>query len=117
VLCYEAGRDGFWIARYLLAQGIEVRIMHPASIPVERRGRRAKLVPIRIRGADPRIIRLIQKWLKAGVLEDEVVMVSDRGTGQGSVASPLLANIYLHYVFDVWANRWRQREATRALSS
>ena len=46
---------------------------------------------------DKRIIRLIQKWLKAGLLEDGVVTVSDRGTGQGSVASPLLANIYLHY--------------------
>jgi len=44
-----------------------------------------------------RIIRLIQKWLKAGILEDRVVAVSDRGTGQGSVISPLLANIYLHY--------------------
>ena len=61
---------------------------------------------------DPRIIRLIQKWLKAGVLEDGVVTVSDRGTGQGSVISPLLANIYLHYVFDLWAERWRRREAT-----
>ena len=60
---------------------------------------------------DRRIIRLIQKWLKAGILEDEVVTVSDKGTGQGSVISPLLANIYLHYVFDLWANRWRQREA------
>ena len=61
---------------------------------------------------DPRIIRLIQKWLKAGYLEDEVVTASDKGTGQGSVASPLLANIYLHYVFDLWADRWRRREAT-----
>jgi RNA-directed DNA polymerase len=61
---------------------------------------------------DPRIIRLIQKWLKAGYLEDDVVMTSDKGTGQGSVASPLLANIYLHYVFDLWADRWRRREAT-----
>ena len=61
---------------------------------------------------DPRIIRLIQKWLKAGVLEDGVVTVSDKGTGQGSVASPLLANVYLHYVFDLWADRWRRREAT-----
>src|SRR6476659_8512047 len=61
---------------------------------------------------DPRIIRLIQKWLKAGILEDGVVTISDRGTGQGSVASPLLSNVYLHYVFDLWANRWRQREAT-----
>ena len=61
---------------------------------------------------DPRIIRLIQKWLKAGILEDEVVTVSDKGTGQGSVASPLLANVYLHYVLDLWAERWRRREAT-----
>jgi len=61
---------------------------------------------------DPRIIRLIQKWLRAGVLEDGVVTVSEKGTGQGSVASPLLANIYLHYVFDLWAERWRRREAT-----
>jgi RNA-directed DNA polymerase len=61
---------------------------------------------------DPRIIRLIQKWLRAGVLEDGAVTISDRGTGQGSVASPLLANIYLHYVFDLWAERWRRRDAT-----
>src|SRR5437660_1578253 len=61
---------------------------------------------------DKRIIRLIQKWLRVGVLEDGVVTASDRGTGQGSVISPLLANIYLHYVFDLWAERWRQREAT-----
>ena len=64
------------------------------------------------RVGDPRIIRLIRKWLKAGVLEDGVVTTSDRGTGQGSVISPLLANIYLHYVFDLWAARWRRREAT-----
>src|SRR5690348_13743805 len=63
------------------------------------------------RVGDRRIIRLIQKWLKAGVLEDGVVTVSDRGTGQGSVISPLLANVYLHYVFDLWAERWRHREA------
>jgi group II intron reverse transcriptase/maturase len=60
---------------------------------------------------DRRIIRLIRKWLKAGTLEDGVVTVSDRGTGQGSVVSPLLANIYLHYALDLWAVRWRQREA------
>jgi RNA-directed DNA polymerase len=61
---------------------------------------------------DRRIIRLIQKWLKAGVMEDGVVTVSDRGTGQGSVISPLLANIYLHYALDLWALRWRRREVT-----
>jgi len=60
---------------------------------------------------DPRILRLIQKWLTAGVLEDGVVNVSETGTGQGSVISPLLANVYLHYVFDLWAERWRRREA------
>ena len=61
---------------------------------------------------DPRMIRLIQKWLKAGILENEVVTVSEMGTGQGSVASPLLSNVYLHYVFDLWAERWRRREAS-----
>jgi RNA-directed DNA polymerase len=61
---------------------------------------------------DKRMIRLIQKWLKVGVLEDGMVTVSDKGTGQGAVISPLLANIYLHYVLDLWAERWRRREAT-----
>jgi RNA-directed DNA polymerase len=61
---------------------------------------------------DRRIIRLIQKWLKVGILEDGIVTVSDKGTGQGSVISPLLANIYLHYALDLWAERWRRREAT-----
>ncbi len=61
---------------------------------------------------DPRIVRLIRKWLKAGVLEDGIVTISDSGTGQGSVISPLLANIYLHYVFDLWAERWRRHAAT-----
>ena len=61
---------------------------------------------------DKRIIRLIRQWLRAGILEDGTVTVSDRGTGQGSVASPLLANVYLHYVLDLWAERWRRREAT-----
>jgi group II intron reverse transcriptase/maturase len=60
---------------------------------------------------DQRIIRLIRKWLKAGVLEEGVVTVSEKGTVQGAVIAPLLANIYLHYVLDLWANRWREREA------
>src|SRR5215510_9135325 len=63
------------------------------------------------RVGDRHVVRLIQKWLKAGVLEDGIVTVSDKGTGQGSVISPLLANLYLHYVFDLWAERWRRREA------
>jgi len=61
---------------------------------------------------DRRIVRLIQKWLKAGVLEDGVVTTSDKGTGQGSVISPLLANVYLHYVFDLWIEVWRQKVAS-----
>jgi group II intron reverse transcriptase/maturase len=60
---------------------------------------------------DRRIIRLIRKWLKAGVLEDGVVSISEKGTGQGSVISPLLANVYLHYALDLWAMRWQRREA------
>ncbi|WP_036047344.1 group II intron reverse transcriptase/maturase [Paraburkholderia mimosarum] len=60
---------------------------------------------------DRRIIRLVRKWLKAGVLEDGELSVSETGTPQGAVASPLFANVYLHYVFDLWANRWRRREA------
>jgi len=61
---------------------------------------------------DKRILRLVQKWLRAGVLEGEVVTIEETGTGQGSVISPLLANLYLHHVFDLWAERWRRREAT-----
>jgi group II intron reverse transcriptase/maturase len=61
---------------------------------------------------DQRIIRLIRKWLKAGVLEDGIVSVSEQGTAQGAVISPLLANIYLHYALDLWAERYRRREAT-----
>src|SRR5438445_13137485 len=60
---------------------------------------------------DKRITCLIRKWLKAVVLEDGVVPVGEMGTGQGSVLSPLLANIYMHYAFDLSANRWRQHEA------
>jgi RNA-directed DNA polymerase len=64
------------------------------------------------RVGDKRIIRLIRKWLRAGVLEDGAVSVSDRGTAQGAVISPLLANIYLHYALDLWAERFRRRAAT-----
>jgi RNA-directed DNA polymerase len=61
---------------------------------------------------DERIVRLVRKWLKAGVLEDGEWSVSEMGTPQGAVVSPLLANLYLHYVFDLWALQWRRREAT-----
>jgi RNA-directed DNA polymerase len=64
------------------------------------------------RVGDKRLIRLIRKWLKAGVLEDGVVSVSEKGTAQGAVISPLLANIYLNYTLDLWAERYRRREAT-----
>ena len=60
---------------------------------------------------DKRIIRLITKWLKAGVLEEGQRMETTEGTPQGAVISPLLANIYLHYVYDLWVNQWRARHA------
>jgi len=62
--------------------------------------------------ADPRVLRLIGKWLKAGVAEDGEWSKSEVGTPQGAVISPLLANVYLHYVFDLWVNQWRRRQAT-----
>ena len=61
--------------------------------------------------ADRRILRLIQKWLKAGVSEEGEWKETKIGTPQGAVASPLLANIYLHYVFDLWVNQWRKKLA------
>jgi group II intron reverse transcriptase/maturase len=60
---------------------------------------------------DERVLRLVRKWLKAGVLDDGEWSVSAEGTPQGAVISPLLANVYLHYVFDLWAKQWRGREA------
>jgi RNA-directed DNA polymerase len=58
--------------------------------------------------ADRRVLRLIQKWLKAGVMEDGVWSETETGTPQGSVISPLLSNVYLHYVLDQWTDQWRQ---------
>jgi group II intron reverse transcriptase/maturase len=63
------------------------------------------------RVADQRILRLIRKWLKAGVSEDGQWSETDKGTPQGSVASPLIANVYLHYLFDLWADVWRKKAA------
>jgi retron-type reverse transcriptase len=57
------------------------------------------------------VIRLLCKWLKAGVMENGAITPTEAGTPQGAVASPLLANVYLHYVFDLWAQRWRQHHA------
>lgn len=62
--------------------------------------------------ADRRLLRLIGKWLKAGVIEDGRRIESLQGTPQGAVISPLLSNIYLHYVFDLWAHQWRKQHAT-----
>jgi len=64
---------------------------------------------------DQRVVRLIRKWLKAGVVEDGKRQPVTKGTPQGAVISPLLANIYLHYVYDLWANQWRQRHANGAM--
>jgi group II intron reverse transcriptase/maturase len=61
--------------------------------------------------ADRRLVRLIQKWLNAGVLEEGKCTVVEQGTPQGGSASPLLANVYLHYVFDLWVQQWRRRHA------
>ncbi len=61
---------------------------------------------------DRSVIRLIRKWLTAGTLEEGQWRATEEGTPQGAVISPLLANIYLHYVFDLWAHQWRRRYAT-----
>ena len=61
--------------------------------------------------ADKRVLRLIQKWLRAGVIEDGEWSETEAGTAQGASVSPLLANVFLHYVFDLWADQWRRRRA------
>ena len=68
-----------------------------------------KLLEHRI--ADVRVLRLIQKWLRAGVIEDGRWTASEEGSPQGATVSPLLANVYLHYVFDLWVQQWRSRHA------
>jgi len=67
------------------------------------------------RVSDRRVLRLIRGWLKAGVVEDGVRQPATKGTPQGAVISPLLANIYLHYVYDLWAKQWRKRHARGAM--
>ncbi len=66
---------------------------------------------VEYRVADPRILRLIQKWLNAGVMEEGKWSDTKTGSPQGSVISPLLANVYLHYAFDLWVNVWRKKWA------
>ena len=63
------------------------------------------------RVADGRILRLIQKWLQAGISEEGQWSETKQGTPQGAVVSPLLANVYLHYVFDLWVEAWRKKVA------
>jgi retron-type reverse transcriptase len=66
---------------------------------------------LRHRIADERVLRLIGKWLAAGVVEDGTWAETDRGSPQGASVSPLLANVYLHYVLDLWADWWRHQFA------
>lgn len=63
------------------------------------------------RVGDKRLVRLVQKWLNAGIIEGTEWSDDGKGTPQGAVISPLLANVFLHYVFDLWINQWRQRHA------
>ena len=66
--------------------------------------------------ADPRVLRLVRMWLEAGILESDEWHETDRGTPQGAGISPLLANIFLHYVLDLWVHQWRRRHARGRLS-
>lgn len=61
--------------------------------------------------ADKRVVRLIKKWLNAGVLEDGKITYNEEGAPQGGSASPLMSNVYLHYVFDQWVQQWRKKQA------
>ena len=61
---------------------------------------------------DKRLVRLVMKWMRTGVMEDGVLYAVEEGTPQGGVISPLLANIYLHYVLDLWVQQWRRKHAT-----
>ena len=62
--------------------------------------------------ADPRVLRLIRRWLQAGILEGGVYADTVEGTPQGAGISPLLVNIFLHYVLDLWVEQWKRRHAT-----
>lgn len=61
--------------------------------------------------ADKRVVRLIQKWLNAGILEEGKIIYNEQGTPQGSSASPLLANVFLHYIYDLWIHQWRKQKS------
>lgn len=60
---------------------------------------------------DKRVVRLIQKWLNAGILEEGKIIYNEQGTPQGSSVSPLLANVFLHYIYDLWIQQWKERKA------
>jgi RNA-directed DNA polymerase len=77
----------------------------------KRIGREWLLKFIEHRIADKRVVRLIQKWLNAGILEEGRVIYDEQGLPQGGSASPLLANLFLHYVYDLWVQSWRSRRA------
>ena len=64
------------------------------------------------RVADPRVLRLIRQWLRAGILEDGVYADTVEGTPQGAGISPLLSNVFLHYVLDLWVEQWARRHTT-----
>jgi RNA-directed DNA polymerase len=73
------------------------------------RGWLIKFIELRI--ADKRILRLIQKWLNAGILENGKIIYNDQGTPQGSSASPLFGNVFLHYIYDLWIQQWMKKKA------
>jgi RNA-directed DNA polymerase len=89
------------------------RFGHPRLYDSIDHGWLVKFIKHRI--ADRRVVRLIQKWLNAGVLEDGKRMQVEEGTPQGGSASPLLSNIYVHYVFDLWVRAWRRKQARGAM--
>jgi RNA-directed DNA polymerase len=99
--------------RPLGVPALEDKIVQRAAVEVLHHGLShewlVKFIEHRI--ADRRLVRLIQKWLNAGVLEDGKRIRVEEGTPQGGSASPLLANVYLHYVFDLWVQAWRQKRA------
>src|SRR5246127_2354609 len=99
-------------ARRVLGGGTGTSVLDSRPVPTHHGLSHEWLVKfIEHRIADRRIVRLIQKWLNAGVLEEGKRINVEQGTPQGGSASPLLANVYLHYVFDLWVQQWRRRHA------
>ncbi len=83
----------------------------PLSVLMMLKARHEVISLCRVSGYAERVLRLIQKWLRAGVIEDGRWTASDEGSPQGATGSPLLANVYLHYAFDLWVQQWRTRHA------